>query len=135
MNSFVKLVLIVASLIISAASTFAAEQGSLGADLKGAASSIGAGVKSDAKSATVSTKGYAKGKVADTKTTAKAKLIDINTATAAEIKTIPGVGDALAEKIIAGRPYTNKSQLKSRKVVPANIYEQIKGLIVAKLVK
>ncbi|MDD2897605.1 MAG: helix-hairpin-helix domain-containing protein [Desulfuromonadaceae bacterium] len=86
-------------------------------DLKGAAKSVGAGVKADAKAA------------------AKAKLVDINTATAAELKTIPGIGEALAAKVIAGRPYANKTQLKSRNVIPANVYEQVKDLIIAKALK
>jgi competence protein ComEA len=35
---------------------------------------------------------------------AKAAIIDINTATEDTLKTIPGIGDAYAKKIIAGRP-------------------------------
>ncbi len=37
-----------------------------------------------------------------------------------------------AAKIIAGRPYANKTQLKSRKVLPVPLYEQIKDRIIAK---
>jgi competence protein ComEA len=59
----------------------------------------------------------------------KAKLININTATEAQLKTIPGVGDEYAKKIIAGRPYTAKAQLKTKEIIPADVYSQIKTLL------
>jgi DNA uptake protein ComE-like DNA-binding protein len=74
-------------------------------------------------------------KSTDGKTAATAKTVDINTATAAELKAIPGIGDAYSEKIIAGRPYANKAQLKSRNILPTNVYEQVKDMIIAKAVK
>ncbi len=62
----------------------------------------------------------------------KGALVDINSATDTELKAVPGIGDAYASKIIAGRPYANKAQLKSRNVVPGTVYEKIKDLIVAR---
>jgi DNA uptake protein ComE-like DNA-binding protein len=66
------------------------------------------------------------------KVDSKAALVDINTATEAELKTIPGIGDAYSKKIIAGRPYERKDQLKSMKIMPATEYEKIKDKIIAK---
>ena len=63
---------------------------------------------------------------------AKAELIDINTATKAELSALPGIGDVYSQKIIDGRPYAKKNQLKSKKIIPAGVYDKIKGMIIAK---
>lgn len=60
------------------------------------------------------------------------KAVDINSASKAELKTLPGIDDARADKIIAGRPYLSKGFLVTRNIIPAGVYETIKRQIIAK---
>jgi competence protein ComEA len=58
--------------------------------------------------------------------------IDINSATVDELKTLTGIGDAYAKKIIDNRPYKRKDDLAQRKIVPQATYEKVKERIIAR---
>lgn len=66
---------------------------------------------------------------------AVADKIDINTASADQLKSIPGIGDAYAKRIIDGRPYTAKNQLVSRGILPQGVYDKVKNQIIANKAK
>ena len=63
---------------------------------------------------------------------ATAGLVDINRATISELRTLPGIEDAYASAIAKNRPYKNKTQLLTRKIIPVTVYGRIKGRIIAK---
>jgi hypothetical protein len=59
------------------------------------------------------------------------RLIDVNTASMDELQTLPGVDDALAWKIVAGRPYRGTADLVVQKVLPQATYDRIAARLVA----
>ena len=58
--------------------------------------------------------------------------VDINSASKVQLKRIPGVNDAVADKIIAGRPYLSKAHLVTHNIISGAHYAQIKDLIIAR---
>jgi DNA uptake protein ComE-like DNA-binding protein len=63
---------------------------------------------------------------------AQAALIDINTASKEALEALKGVGPVRADAIIKGRPYKGKDDLLHKKIVPQNVYDDIKDKIVAR---
>jgi len=61
-----------------------------------------------------------------------AQLVDINSASEEELDKLPGVGPARVKAVIAHRPYNGKDDLVRRKIIRPNVYNQIKGKIVAR---
>jgi competence protein ComEA len=66
------------------------------------------------------------------KAAAPTKLVDINSASKAQLKKLPGINDAEADKIIAGRPYLSKAHLVTHNVIPRGVYEQLKTRVIAR---
>lgn len=66
---------------------------------------------------------------------AKIKLVDINSATKDELKKLPGIGDAEADRIIAGRPFGSKAWLATNKIIPMATYQAVKELIICNITK
>ncbi|WP_447973878.1 ComEA family DNA-binding protein [Nitrospira sp. Kam-Ns4a] len=62
----------------------------------------------------------------------KTEPLDLNTATVEQLKTLPGIGNAYAKKILDNRPYKRKDELLQKKILPQATYEKIKDQIVAK---
>lgn len=118
-RSIIQSALIAAVLLLSASLSFAVE------NKPGTATET----KAIGKAKVTSDKGAGATKA---KAAAKVKLVDINGGSKAELKTLPGVSDAEADKIIAGRPYNSKARLITRNIVSREVYENIKKLIIAK---
>jgi len=63
---------------------------------------------------------------------AKAEPMDINSASEKELASLKGIGEVRAKAIVKNRPYKGKDELVQKKIIPQNVYDDIKELIIAK---
>jgi competence protein ComEA len=60
------------------------------------------------------------------------KPLDVNTATREQLTSLPGVTAAEADRVIAGRPYDDPSQLVTRRILPQSKYDLIADRLTSK---
>jgi competence protein ComEA len=60
------------------------------------------------------------------------KKVDLNAATVDQLTELPGIGKREARRIVAGRPYHDKHDLVSKKILSASAYEKLKDEVAAK---
>ncbi len=87
-------------------------------------------LKKDAKEATKQTKAFVEGVEQGLNT--PNKPVNVNSASKSRLQTLPGVDEETADRIIARRPYPTKDSLRTRGVVSAGEYKEIKDKIVVK---
>jgi len=79
-----------------------------------------------------SAKGSAAKTAAATKPAKASAPLDLNSASKEDLMKLPGIGEANADKIVAGRPYKMKSELVSKKIVNTATYQKIRAHVIAK---
>jgi len=98
-----------------------------------AATGIAFAQKAETPKTAAPAKTEAKKEAAPAKTEAKkAELMDINSASEKDLATLKGIGEARSKAIVKGRPYKGKDELVQKKIIPQNVYDDIKDQIIAK---
>lgn len=60
------------------------------------------------------------------------QMVDLNAATEDDLTGLPGIGKHEAKRIMAGRPYHDKHELVSKKILSAAAYEKLKDEVAVK---
>ena len=60
------------------------------------------------------------------------KPLDLNKASKAQLMGLPGMDDAAADRVIAGRPYSSEHQLLERRILSREEYNKIADSITVK---
>lgn len=60
------------------------------------------------------------------------KPLNVNTATREQLTSLPGVTDAEADRVIAGRPYDEPDQLVARRILSQSQYDKIADRLTAR---
>lgn len=60
------------------------------------------------------------------------QTVDLNSASEDDLTGLPGIGKHEAKRIVAGRPYKDKHELVSKKILSAAAYEKLKDEISVK---
>jgi competence protein ComEA len=60
------------------------------------------------------------------------KQLDLNSATKEQLLSLPGVTSAEADRVIAGRPYSEPGELVTRHIMPKSEYDKISDRVTAK---
>lgn len=59
-------------------------------------------------------------------------MIDINSGTFDQLKSLVGIGDTYAKRIVEGRPYQRTDELVTKKVIPQIAWDRIKDHILVR---
>jgi competence protein ComEA len=130
--------LTVVAMLLSAALVMAqgSAPGTSGTTAKGTKPAAGTVAKSTAAATTPPAKAAAATAAAKpAPAAAAAALVDLNSASKADLMKLPGIGEAISAKIIAGRPWANKSQLLAKSLVSKPAYDKLSALVIAKQAK
>ena len=87
---------------------------------------------SPAKQPNTASQGKATAKKKSESAPSRETPVDINSASKEELKKLPGISDADADRIIAGRPYLSKAHLQTRNIIPQGLYLSLQHLVVAR---
>ncbi len=60
------------------------------------------------------------------------QLVDVNSASKEQLLSLPDMNSAEADRVIAGRPYNEPSDLVTRRIVPKAEYDKIANRVTAK---